>query len=435
MPNKLFELSLRQRAGSSQQTRRDRVVSRRAGQQRIAGVRQQGGAALHDVSHAAGEEPLRDGVRRAAAHAREVLVGVRAASSSRSPRRCARQVEQRREGEVAVETVRECSRPSAGTTWRGRSACRLTASKCHSKSCRQVVGVPRERCLAAPRPPAWTADRLTPGQLTWLRDKGRVPPERNEWSCRRSRASIRRAARPEIALYQGARLRDVSARRPRRRRGGAFARRSLDDTNHGGGSARAVVDAPGLMTEAIEGSWPRARAAGGRRDAARAMNCRASYEATRARSEWPHITTFCRLGQIPEVGARAIRRGVAAHHAGAARALGVQRARPRLRPRQFAEFIAAELPAIDYAGVDFSAVAVSRAPAPPAIPVREARLPIAEFASLPPFDAVVCTGRCSNTSNVIGDPGRAAAETFVVASVPNFDSGGRPLRSKRGRSA
>ncbi|HRI18696.1 MAG TPA: methyltransferase domain-containing protein, partial [Burkholderiaceae bacterium] len=94
-------------------------------------------------------------------------------------------------------------------------------------------------------------------------------------------------------------------------------------------------------------------------------------------------------------------------------------------PGQFAEYLAGQLPAIEYTGIDFSGVAVSRARQRcPNFLFEKRELPIAQFNGLPPFDTAVCT---EVLEHVEADREILAAlppGTRIVASVPNYDAFG-----------
>lgn len=270
---------------------------------------------------------------------------------------------------------------------------------------------------------------LAPGQPTWLRDKGVFHQKRNEWSQALACFDQACAARPEIASYQGARayvmfqLDDHAAAAE-----GFRAALALDDTNRWWWIrlARSLTHL-GLPTEAIE-AYGRALAL--QEDAAtrsaRDELLRQLRSGSRSASAAYYDAVFADSAKYQKSGLESeyaavwqrITRALRERGASSVLDLGCG-------PGQFAEFIAAELPAIDYAGVDFSAVAVSRARQRcPQYLFEKRELPIAEFASLPPFDAVVCTEVLEHVERDREILAALPAETFVVASVPNFDSFG-----------
>lgn len=94
-------------------------------------------------------------------------------------------------------------------------------------------------------------------------------------------------------------------------------------------------------------------------------------------------------------------------------------------PGQFAEFIAARLPAVQYTGLDFSSVAISRARQRcPNFLFERRELPTNNFDGLPSFDTVVCTEVLEHVENDREILAALPVGTTIVASVPNYDSFG-----------
>lgn len=94
-------------------------------------------------------------------------------------------------------------------------------------------------------------------------------------------------------------------------------------------------------------------------------------------------------------------------------------------PGQFAEFIAAHMPTVQYTGLDFSSVAISRARQRcPNFLFERRELPMSNFDSLPSFDTVVCTEVLEHVENDLEILAALPVGTTIVATVPNFDSFG-----------
>ena len=94
-------------------------------------------------------------------------------------------------------------------------------------------------------------------------------------------------------------------------------------------------------------------------------------------------------------------------------------------PGQFAEYISERLPQIQYTGLDFSSVAIFEAKKRcPKFLFKKRKLPISNFNDLPAFDSVVCTEVLEHVEQDIEILAQIPPATFIVASVPNFDSFG-----------
>jgi hypothetical protein len=96
------------------------------------------------------------------------------------------------------------------------------------------------------------------------------------------------------------------------------------------------------------------------------------------------------------------------------------------------------LPDVNYCGVDYSAVAVERAQDRcPDFRFAKLELPVTSYEQFAPFDAVVCTEVLEHIEADIPVIHPIPAGTFVVLTVPNFDSFGhiRVFESSREVSA
>ena len=94
-------------------------------------------------------------------------------------------------------------------------------------------------------------------------------------------------------------------------------------------------------------------------------------------------------------------------------------------PGQFAEFIKLRLPNIQYTGVDFSSVAILQAQNRcPNYLFKQEKLPITNFSNIPPFDTIICTEVLEHVEHDLTILEAIPAGTFIVASVPNFNSFG-----------
>lgn len=94
-------------------------------------------------------------------------------------------------------------------------------------------------------------------------------------------------------------------------------------------------------------------------------------------------------------------------------------------PGQFADCVAEMLPGVNYFGVDFSAVAVERArDRHPDFRFVQLELPVASYEQFSPFDAVVCTEVLEHIEADVPVIRPIPSGTFVVFTVPNFDSFG-----------
>lgn len=270
---------------------------------------------------------------------------------------------------------------------------------------------------------------LAPANPTWRRDKGVFHQKRKEWPHALACFEQACAARPEIASYQGARayvlfqLDDHAAAAA-----GFRAALALDDTNRTWWIrlARSLTHL-GQVTEAIE-AYGRALAL--QEDAAtrsaRDELLRQIRSGSRSASAAYYDAVFAdsakyqKSGLETEYGVVWQRITALLHARGASSVLDLG-----CGPGQFAEFIAAELPAIGYAGVDFSGVAVSRARQRcPQYLFEKRELPVTDFTALPAFDAVVCTEVLEHVERDREILAALPPGTFVVASVPDFDAFG-----------
>lgn len=94
-------------------------------------------------------------------------------------------------------------------------------------------------------------------------------------------------------------------------------------------------------------------------------------------------------------------------------------------PGQFAEFITTHMPDVQYTGLDFSTVAISQARQRcPHYLFKQQELSNIIFNELPPFDTVVCTEVLEHVENDLEILSEIPIGSFIVASVPNFDSFG-----------
>jgi trans-aconitate methyltransferase len=94
-------------------------------------------------------------------------------------------------------------------------------------------------------------------------------------------------------------------------------------------------------------------------------------------------------------------------------------------PGQFAEFIASQLPRMQYTGLDFSAVAIAQARSRcPQFLFEKRELPISQFEGLPAFDMVVCTEVLEHVERDIEILAALPTGVPIIASVPSFDSFG-----------
>lgn len=104
-------------------------------------------------------------------------------------------------------------------------------------------------------------------------------------------------------------------------------------------------------------------------------------------------------------------------------------------PGQFAEFIATELPGVNYCGIDFSAVAIRQARERcPGFRFEQRELPLADLAGLPSPDVIVCTEVLEHVEADREILAALPAALQIVASVPDYDSFGH-LRIFRSEDA
>ena len=94
-------------------------------------------------------------------------------------------------------------------------------------------------------------------------------------------------------------------------------------------------------------------------------------------------------------------------------------------PGQFAQYLSAAWPEVQYTGLDFSAVAVTKARQRcPQHLFEQRELPVTDFTNLPDFDTVVCTEVLEHVENDREILAALPAGTAISASVPNFDAFG-----------
>lgn len=94
-------------------------------------------------------------------------------------------------------------------------------------------------------------------------------------------------------------------------------------------------------------------------------------------------------------------------------------------PGQFAQYLSAVWPEVQYTGLDFSAVAVAKArQRNPQHLFEQRELPVTDFVNLPAFDTVVCTEVLEHVENDREILAALPAGTAISASVPNFDAFG-----------
>lgn len=270
---------------------------------------------------------------------------------------------------------------------------------------------------------------LSPVNSTWQRDKGVFHQKRQEWPQAVACFENASAARPDIASYHGAL---GFARFQSDDHAGAVeafrAALAIDATNRAWWVrlARSLVHLNSL-SDAVE-AYGRALAL--QDDAptrsAREELLRQIRSGSRSASASYYDAVFADSAKYQKSGLdseyvavwRRIADALAARGAESVLDLGCG-------PGQFAEFIAASLPALAYTGLDFSGVAVSRARQRcPQYLFEKRELPISDFAGLPAFDAVVCTEVLEHVERDREILAALPAGTFVVASVPNFDSFG-----------
>lgn len=270
---------------------------------------------------------------------------------------------------------------------------------------------------------------LAPANSTWQRDKGVLHQRRQEWP--QALACFEKActARPEIASYQGARAFALFQLGDHAGAAVAFrAALALDATNRAWWIrlARSLIHLD-LPSEAVDAYGralalqddPTTRSARDEllrqvRSGSRSASA-AYYDAVFADS-----AKYQKSGLETEYGEIWRRITTALGERGVSRVLDLG-----CGPGQFAEFVAAELPAISYTGIDFSGVAVSRARQRcPQYQFEKRELPISDFGVLPAFDAVVCTEVLEHVERDREILAALPEGVFIVASVPNFDSFG-----------
>jgi 2-polyprenyl-3-methyl-5-hydroxy-6-metoxy-1,4-benzoquinol methylase len=278
---------------------------------------------------------------------------------------------------------------------------------------------------------AWLdrALELSPANATLQRDKGVLHQKRQEWSEAAARFAEAARLRPEVATYHASL---------------GYAR--AQDGDHAG-SAQALRQAVGIdksnrawwlrlarvlvhLNELQEAVRAYNKALALQEDltarSARDELLRQIRSGSRAASAAYYDAVFAESPKYGQPGQTSEYVPVWRHVLAGFRSAGTRRVLDLgCGPGQFAEFVAAEMPGLEYVGVDFSGVAISRARQRcPSYLFEKRELPLADFAGLPAFDTVVCMEVLEHVEHDCEILAALPKGMRVIASVPNFDSFG-----------